>query len=103
AGRLDPPVPPPWGDATNWWVHQYQGDALGFPGFSSTVDVNRFNPMVQGAAGDRVKWVQRRLGLAESGELDETMRKKVVAHQRAKGLTPDGIIGPRTFATLCWS
>src|SRR4249919_1120856 len=28
-GRLNPPVPPPWGDPTNWWIHQYQGDAVG--------------------------------------------------------------------------
>jgi GH25 family lysozyme M1 (1,4-beta-N-acetylmuramidase) len=103
AGRLDPPVPVPWGDGTNWWVHQYQGDALGFPGFTSTVDVNRFNPMLRGATGDRVKWVQHRLGLPESGVFDAALRAKVVAHQQRKGLTPDGIIGPKTFAALCWS
>src|SRR2546425_3134988 len=40
-GRKYPPrVPPPWGDATNWWIHQYQGDAHGLPGLRQ-VDMNR--------------------------------------------------------------
>ena len=58
-----PPVPPPWGDATNWWIHQYQGDAVRLPGFpTGNVDMNRFNTMTRGATGDRVRWVQRRSG-----------------------------------------
>src|SRR5260221_4690776 len=61
-----PPVPSPWGttsDTDNWWIHQYQGDALGVPGFGCAVDLNRFNYMKIGAKGLRVKWVQKRLGL----------------------------------------
>jgi GH25 family lysozyme M1 (1,4-beta-N-acetylmuramidase) len=103
SGHMDPPVPPPWGDPTNWWIHQYQGDAVGMPGFSSTVDVNRFNAMFRGATGDRVKWLQRRLGLAETGSFDAAVNAKLVAFQRTGGLTPDGIVGPRTFAALCWA
>jgi len=101
--RLDPPVPPAWGDSSNWWIHQYQGDAVEFPGFSSTVDVNRFNPMVKGARGDRVKWVQRRLGVSETGTFDAAMLAQVRAYQRKRGLVDDGVVGPRTFASLCWS
>ena len=48
--RLNPPpVPPSWGDATNWWIHQYQGDAIRLPGFpTGNVDMNRFNTMQDG-------------------------------------------------------
>src|SRR4029078_1259496 len=69
-----PPVPPPWGDSTNWWIHQYQGDAIRLPGFSTgNVDLNRFNTMLKGATGDRVKWVQRRLGIAQNGQFDSAI------------------------------
>jgi peptidoglycan hydrolase-like protein with peptidoglycan-binding domain len=103
--RLNPPpVPQPWGDATNWWIHQYQGDALRFPGFpTGNVDLNRFNPMRSGATGDRVKWVQRRLGIAQNGQFDGAMERALRAFQSQKGLPVDGVIDPRTFAYLCWS
>lgn len=101
-GHLDPPVPPPWSDADNWWIHQYQGDAIGFPGFTSTVDVNRFNPLTEGAHGARVRWLERRLGLPETGELGDALHEQLIAFQRANQLVADGIVGPRTFAALCW-
>jgi lysozyme len=101
-GKLDPPVPPPWGDATNWWIHQYQGDATDFPGFpSGKVDVNRFNSLRPDATGDRVRWVQRRLALPETGVFEATMKTSVRAFQTKRGLADDGAIGPRTFAALC--
>jgi GH25 family lysozyme M1 (1,4-beta-N-acetylmuramidase) len=101
-GRLDPKVPPPWGDATNWWIHQYQGDARGLPGFNQ-VDMNRFNTMIKGATGDRVKWVQRRLRIPQNGTFDAAMETVLRAFQQKKGLVSDGRIDPRTFAYLCWS
>jgi peptidoglycan hydrolase-like protein with peptidoglycan-binding domain len=100
-GRHDPRVPRPWG--SQWFIHQYQGDALGFPGFSATVDINRFRTTSDGAAGDHVKWMQRRLGIDESGAFDAATREAAVAHQSANGLVADGIVGPKTFASLCWS
>jgi GH25 family lysozyme M1 (1,4-beta-N-acetylmuramidase) len=103
AFRLNPPpVPSPWGDATNWWIHQYQGDARSLPGFRQ-VDLNRFNTMIKGAAGDRVKWVQRRLGVQQNGLFDAAMENALRAFQARKGLVPDGRVDPRTFAYLCWS
>jgi GH25 family lysozyme M1 (1,4-beta-N-acetylmuramidase) len=99
-GQRTPPVPVPWGTA--WAVHQYQGDAVQHPGFSSTVDMNRFNSLLRGSSGDAVKWAQRRLGIATSGKFDNAMFDAVVAFQRSHGLVDDGIIGPRTFAALCW-
>jgi GH25 family lysozyme M1 (1,4-beta-N-acetylmuramidase) len=103
-GRLDPHVPPPWGDSTNWWIHQYQGDAVRLPGFpTGNVDMNRFNTMLKGATGDRVKWVQRRLGIAQNGQFDGATDSALRAFQDKKGLVSDGVVGPPTFAYLCWS
>lgn len=103
-GIAAPPVPPPWGDADNWWIHQYQGDATGFPGFpTGNVDMNRFNPIFKGASGERVKWVQKRLGYQPaniSGKFDETTDTDVRAFQSLHELVADGIVGPRTFAYL---
>jgi len=99
-----PPIPKPWGDATNWWIHQYQGDATGLPGFpSGNVDLNRFHMMTAGESGDRVKWVQRRLGITESGTFDAAMEKALRAFKAKKGLPSDAVIDPATFAYLCWA
>jgi peptidoglycan hydrolase-like protein with peptidoglycan-binding domain len=86
----------------NWWVHQYQGDAVQLPGLPGTVDMNRFHAMIKGDQGERVKWVQRRLGMAASGEFDDGTLATVLAHQREHELVADGIVGPQTFASLCW-
>jgi peptidoglycan hydrolase-like protein with peptidoglycan-binding domain len=102
--RSDPPVPVPWGDPTNWWIHQYQGDAIGLPGFApGNVDMNRFNAMDKGATGHRVKWVQRRLGIAEGGTFDAATETALSAFQRRNGLPEIPTIDLRTFAHLCWS
>jgi len=100
-GAFAPRVPSPWG--SQWFIHQYQGDALGFPGFTSTVDVNRFRDIPLGATGDHVAWVQRRLRIPPSGVFDAATRAAVVAHQTANALVPDGVVGPKTFVSLCWS
>jgi GH25 family lysozyme M1 (1,4-beta-N-acetylmuramidase) len=102
-GRYNPRMPAHWGDAANWWIHQYQGDARGLPGFSSTVDMNRFNTTVRGAAGDRVRWVQSRLGIPQSGTFDAATERALRAFQSKNGIEADGVINPRTFAYLCWS
>jgi GH25 family lysozyme M1 (1,4-beta-N-acetylmuramidase) len=101
-GKRDPHVPPPWGDADNWWIHQYQGDAVGLPGFpSGNVDMNRFNVLFKGSAtGVRVKWVQRRLKVEPSGLFDAATDAAVRGFQSDQGLAADGVIGPRTFACL---
>jgi len=100
-----PPVPTQWNDPDWWWVHQYQGDATGVPGFTNTVDLNRFNPMSKGAAGERVKWVQRRIGLTGAsvdGKFGPATDAALRRFQTAQKLTVDGLIGPATFARLCW-
>src|SRR5215470_5001206 len=95
--QYDPVVPAPWGWG-NWWMHQYQGDAIHVAGFSSTVDLSRFHVMLQGESGVRVAWVQRRMGWPVTRTFDTLMAASVRALQRAHGLLPDAIIGPRTFS-----
>lgn len=96
-----PPVPKSWG-VDNVWIHQYQGDAIGFRGFSSTVDVNRFFDLAMGRSGERVKWVQRRVGIHPSGVFDACTDSHVRAFQAANRLQVDGVVGPVTFASLAW-
>lgn len=85
-------IPPPWHGRA--WIQQFQGDAVGFPGFSSTVDVNRFLPY-RDTPGDtshhdpRADWVHSRLA-----------GRSIQAYQEANGLVPDGVVGPKTFAVL---
>ncbi len=103
-GELNPSVPTPWAalGQDNWWIHQYQGDALPVPGFSSTVDLSRFNVAMQGAMFGRVSWLQRKLGVAQSGLFGDSTRLAVQAFQSVYGLVADGIVGPKTFAALAW-
>jgi GH25 family lysozyme M1 (1,4-beta-N-acetylmuramidase) len=98
-----PPVPRPWG-VGNWWIHQYQGDAVQLPGFATgNVDMNRFNTMAKGETGNRVTWAQRRLGIAQTGAFDAAMETALRTLQEKNGLVADGVIDPRTFVYLCWS
>lgn len=100
-GKWSPDTPRAWG-AGNWWLHQYQGDAVRVPGFTSTVDLSRFNLMRQGEGGARVSWVQRRLGMRETGLFDVNMADRLRAFQRQYGLVADAVIGPKTFAVISW-
>jgi GH25 family lysozyme M1 (1,4-beta-N-acetylmuramidase) len=98
-----PPVPVPWGDS-NWWIHQYQGDATGLPGFApGNVDMNRFGTMTKDAAGAKVKWTQRRLGVAQTGAFDAVTEAALSAFQQKHGLNHVPTIDLLTFAYLCWS
>jgi hypothetical protein len=102
-------IPRPWGG--QWFVQQYQGDSLGFPGFSRTVDVDRFRTTQRGEHGDHVAWLQRKLAhlpdpqrgpLNASGIFDDDTDSAVRALQRDAGLVVDGVVGPRTFAKIAW-
>lgn len=107
-----PPVPLAGGDSDGWWFHQWQGDALNFPGFTAAVDADRFNLLTKSSPqGARVRWVQGRikiLGAPLAGPLNVTGRwdadtdHAVRAYQTAHGLVSDGIVGPATFAALSW-
>lgn len=98
---VDPPTP--WGDADNWFVHQYRGDVKGVPGFSNQVDLNRFNPLVLGDKGTRVEWLQRKLHdfrVKVDGDFGKETLFAVRELQNDMNIDADGIVGPRTFAIL---
>lgn len=97
-----PPVPAMWGKA-NYWIWQYFGDALQTPGFTSTVDLNKFNFSQIGEKGERVKWIQRKIGAKDDGIFGEGTQKALVAFQKKKNLSVDGTVGPATFAALAWA
>ena len=96
-----PPCPPPFGNY--WIVQQTQGDALHYPGFKSTVDIDRLHVQQQGANGDSVKWIQKRLpGLVVDGVFGPATAAAVKAFQTAQKLTADGIVGLDTTQRLAW-
>lgn len=96
-----PPVPKMWG-ADNYWFWQYQGDALKMPGFSSTVDLNKFHIVMIGDKGPIVKWIQKKVGATVDGDFGPATAKAVKRVQGKHGLVMDGIIGPATFAAISW-
>ena len=53
-----------------------------------------------GSTGEAVNDVQRVLGVTASGTFDAATEAAVRQFQRNHGLVPDGIVGPRTWATL---
>jgi murein L,D-transpeptidase YcbB/YkuD len=54
----------------------------------------------RGARGNQVKQVQLKVGVVANGRFDAATEAAVRQFQRDHGLVPDGIVGPRTWATL---
>ena len=54
----------------------------------------------RGATGPLVQLVQRRLGISVDGEFGGKTEAAMRELQRAHGLVPDGIVGPKTWAVL---
>ncbi len=53
-----------------------------------------------GSKGDMVKKMQKVLGIAADGDFGPGTEKAVKAWQTKNGLTPDGIVGPKTLAKM---
>ncbi len=87
----------------NYWLYQYQGDAVDFPGFTKTVDISRFHSIGKGATGANVVWLQKRLGITADGIFGAGTENAVKSLQSRYGLAADGIVGPGTFAPVAWS
>ncbi len=102
----------PWG--SQWFLYQYQGDTLQWPGFSSTVDASRFNTLVRGERNvpGTVAWVQRKLNiyltaahvpaLVVDGVFGANTESALKRYQSACGLVTDGIYGAKTHGFLSW-
>ncbi|MDX1656782.1 MAG: peptidoglycan-binding protein, partial [Candidatus Competibacteraceae bacterium] len=64
--------------------------------------------MGPGAQGEPVRWLRRRLALAEglaipadpSPQFDAELGEQVRRFQKSQGLIPDGVVGPRTLPLL---
>jgi len=96
-----PPAPPPWHN--QFGLHQFQGDARHYPGFKSTVDLNRLHVQRQGDQGDSVKWIQRRLSnLVVDGIFDTKTEAAIRTFQTQKKITADGVVGLDTLQRLSW-
>ena len=52
------------------------------------------------ATGDLVKEIQTHVGVTVSGTFDAATEAAVREFQRNHGLVPDGIVGPRTWASF---
>ena len=85
---VDPPVP---------------GRCPGDPGVPPHRGHEQVQHHDQGPTGDRVRWVQRRLGIPQNGAFDAATERALRAFQNSKGIDADGVVDPRTFAYLGWS
>jgi GH25 family lysozyme M1 (1,4-beta-N-acetylmuramidase) len=94
----DPPCAPPF--AGNWNVHQYQGDCVNCPGFTTKVDMNRTRVVGQGATGGSVQWIQRKLKITTDGVFGTQTLAAVKAFQQKMKLGVDGLVGYFTSAAL---
>lgn len=85
-------LPKPWANPASpgAWIVQYQGDALGVSGFSSTVDCNKF---IARTMPDTM-WLASKLYVGGNAA-------SVAEWQKYENLaSADGVIGPATFAAL---
>ena len=63
-------------------------------------DANNRPTLRRGATGDMVRLVQTKVGVPATGSFDANTEAAVRRFQRDHGLVADGIVGPRTWATL---
>ncbi len=70
------------------------------PSVIPAVDSDNRPTLRRGAVGDLVELIQRKIGITETGRFDAITEAAVRQFQRDSGLVPDGIVGPRTWATL---
>jgi peptidoglycan hydrolase-like protein with peptidoglycan-binding domain len=79
------------------------GDAINYPGFRSTVDMDRIHVQKQGDGGDSVKWIQRRLpNLIVDGLYGPKTADAVKTFQAFHKISVDGICGLDTTQLLAW-
>jgi lysozyme len=94
------PAAPPAAALGPAWIRQPQGDALRFPGFSATVDLDVFFGFGVCARGERVRWVQARIGTDVDGDFGAETELALQAWQGSHGLPMTGAVDVVTFARL---
>ena len=70
------------------------------PSVIPAVDADNRPTLRRGDTGDLVKTVQTKVGVDATGTFDGNTEAAVREFQRKHDLVPDGIVGPRTWATL---
>jgi N-acetyl-anhydromuramyl-L-alanine amidase AmpD len=74
--------------------------AAPLPSVVPAVDSENRPTLRRGATGDLVGLIQTKIGIPTTGSFDANTEAAVRRFQRDHGLVPDGIVGPRTWATL---
>lgn len=64
------------------------------------IPAGKLPPLKYGLRGDAVGILQLLLGVSVSGTFDKKTEQAVKDYQKAKGLVPDGIVGPYTWASM---
>lgn len=107
--RFDHPALPNAWETDDWTLHQYSTATRGVPGTGIPVQLDRFNPCKRGDKGRRVseiKNLMRRVrfgfGVSDNAMFDEYTRRAIMQFQASRNLIEDGIVGPATYAELCW-
>jgi len=96
-------LPAPWrsAESAGSWLKQFQGDAIGVPGFSGTVDLSEFLAFDANAPeSPRSPWIVDRL-TSHSAIVSSDFPATIRSFQQTNGLDADGVIGLKTFAALC--
>ncbi len=70
------------------------------PSVIPAIDATGKPTLRRGDTGELVKQVQARVNVTASGNFDGVTEAAVRQFQRDHGLVPDGIVGPRTWASL---
>ncbi len=76
------------------------GGTAPLPRIIPAIDGQNRPTLRRGDKGDLVKRIQTNIGIMPTGVFDGFTEAAIRAFQRDNGLVPDGIVGPRTWATL---
>jgi hypothetical protein len=81
-------------------VGAIMGGTAPVPVLIPAVDSSNRPTLRRGARGDLVKEIQTRAGIAADGIFGADTEAAVRRFQRDRGMVPDGIVGPKTWAVL---